>query len=62
MLARFLRVLRLLTVLAGGHRALALENLALQQQLAMYRRTRPRPAARWAERLFWVGLRRLWTD
>jgi len=55
-----IRVLRLLTVLAGGHRALALENLALRQQLAMDRRTRPRPAARWSDRLFWVGLRRAW--
>jgi len=42
MLARLLHVLRLLTVLAGGHRALALENVALRQQLAMYRRTRSR--------------------
>ena len=61
MFARLLRALRLLTVLAGGHRALALENLALRQQLAMYRRTRPRPAARGADRLFRVGLRRAWT-
>ena len=62
MLARLLRVLRLLTVLAGGHRALALENLALRQQLALYQRARPRPTIRWADRLFWVGLRRAWTD
>ncbi len=62
MLARPLRAVRLLTLLAGGHRALALENLALRQQLAMYRRTRPRPGLRWSDRLFWVGLRRAWTD
>lgn len=62
MLAHLLRVLRLLTVLAGGDRALALENLALRQQLAMYRRTRPRPATQSSDRLFWVGLRRAWTD
>ena len=62
MLARLLRVLRLLTVLAGGHRALALENVALRQQLAMYQRARPRPTIRWADRLFWVGLLRAWTD
>ena len=62
MLARLFRVVWLLTVLAGGHRALALENLALRQQLAMYRRTRPRPAIQWSDRLFWVGLRRAWTD
>jgi hypothetical protein len=58
MLARLLRVLRLLTVLAEGHRALALENVALRQQLAMYQRARPRPAVRWSDRLFWVALRR----
>ena len=62
MLARRLRVLRLLTVLAGGHRALALENVALRQQLAMYQRARPRPAVRWSDRLFWVALRRAWMD
>jgi hypothetical protein len=62
MLARLLRVLRLLTVLAGGHRALALENVALRQQLALYQRARPRPAVRWSDRLFWVALRRTWTD
>ena len=62
MLARFIDGLRLLTVLAGGHRTLALENLALRQQLAMYTRTRRRPAIRWSDRLFWLGLRRAWSD
>ena len=62
MLARLFRVLRLVTVLAGGHRALALENLALRQQLGMYRRARPSLTIRWADRLFWVGLRRAWSD
>ena len=46
MLARLIRVLHLLAVLVGGHRALAIENLALRPQLAMYQRTRPRPAVR----------------
>ena len=62
MLARLRRVLRLPTVLAGGHRALALENVALRQPLAMGQRARPRPAVRWADRRFWVGLRRVWPD
>jgi len=62
MLACLLRVLRLLTVFAGGHRALAIENVALRQQVAMYRRIRPRPTVRWSDRLCWVGLRRGWTD
>src|SRR5439155_22271704 len=33
--------LRLLPFLCGGHRQLALENLALHQQLAVYKRTAP---------------------
>jgi hypothetical protein len=32
--------------LIGGHRQLALENLALRQQLAVYRRTIRRPKLR----------------
>ena len=62
MLARLIRVLHLLTVLVGGHRALAFENLALRQQLAMYQRTRPRPPVRWSDRLFWIGLYRAWPE
>src|SRR5215204_6055257 len=57
MVARFIDVVRLLIVLASRHRTLVLENLALQQQLAVDRRTRPRPAIRWSDRLFWIGLR-----
>ena len=49
MIGRFIRVLRLLIVLAS-HRSLALENLALRQQLAMYRRTRPKLATRRSDR------------
>ena len=53
---------RLLIVVASRHRSLALENLALRQQLAVYRRTRPKPMMRWADRLFWMGLRAAWRD
>jgi len=56
-----LHLLRLLPFLLGGHRQLALENLALRQQLAVYKRTAPRPKLRPADRLFWAGLARLWT-
>jgi hypothetical protein len=38
-----LHLLRLLPFLVGGHRHLALENLALRQQLAVYKRSAPRP-------------------
>src|SRR3989449_1269409 len=61
MITLFLHLLRLLPFLCGGHRQLALENLALRHQLAVYRRTKPRPKLRTMDRLFWVGLARVWT-
>src|SRR5262245_44442633 len=60
-LLRLLRLLRLLPFLVGGPRQLALENLALRQQLAVYKRTAPRPRLRTTDRLLWVGLARVWT-
>ncbi len=56
-----LHLLRLLPFLVGGHRHLALENLALRQQLVVYKRTMPRPKLRTTDRLLWVGLARVWT-
>jgi transposase InsO family protein len=50
-----------LPFLFGGHRQLALENLALRQQLAVYKRAIIRPPLRRADRLFWIGLARIWT-
>ncbi len=61
MITLLLHLLRLLPFLCGGHRQLALENLALRHQLAVYRRTKPRPKLRTMDRLFWVGLARVWT-
>jgi hypothetical protein len=60
MITLLLHLLRLLPVLFGGHRQLALENLALRQQLAVYKRMITRPRLRRTDRLFWVGLARLW--
>ena len=54
-------MLRLFPILCGGHRQLALENLALRQQLAVYKRTMARPKLRRSDRLFWVWLSRVWT-
>jgi putative transposase len=51
---------RLLPFLVGGHRHVALENLALRQQLAVYKRTIRRPKLRTTDRLLWVGLARVW--
>jgi hypothetical protein len=61
MITFLLELLRLLPFLVGGHRQLALENLALRRQLAIYKRTAPRPKLRTMDRLFWVGLARAWT-
>jgi transposase InsO family protein len=41
---------------------LALENLALRQQLAILRHKAPRPRLRRADRAFWVSLARIWED
>ena len=62
MLAWFIHLLQLLTALASPHRALALENLALRQQLGMLRRTRSKPPVRWFDRVFWIALRRTWPE
>jgi hypothetical protein len=43
MLAALLVVLRSCALICGGHRAVALENLALRHQLAVFKRTVQRP-------------------
>src|SRR5438094_4015134 len=61
MITFMLRLLRLLPFLVGGHCQLALENLALRQQLDVYTRTMARPPLRRTDRRFWVVLARVWT-
>src|SRR5207253_6406465 len=60
MVTLLLHLLRLLPMLCGGHHQVALENLALRHQLAVYRRTAPQPKLRTTDRLFWVLLARVW--
>jgi putative transposase len=60
MITLLLHLLRLLPFFCGGHRQLAIENLALRQQLAVYKRTAPRPRLRPTDRLWWVLLARVW--
>jgi len=43
------------------HRDLALENLALRQQLAIFKRRHPRPRLLSTDRLFRVWLSKIWT-
>ncbi|MGB0579694.1 MAG: transposase [Limisphaerales bacterium] len=49
-----------LKTLRSDKAEVALENLALRQQLLMLQRQRPKPKARLVDRLFWVVLSRLW--
>jgi hypothetical protein len=60
MITTLLHLLRLFPFLCGGHRQLALENLALRQQLAVYKRTAKRPKLSRRDRLFWVWLSGVW--
>jgi hypothetical protein len=62
MLAALLVVLRSLGLICRGHRAVALENVALRQQLAVFRRTVRRPQLRPRDRLFWVLLAKTWPN
>src|SRR5438270_6654448 len=60
MVTLLLRLLRLLPLLCGAHRHVALENLALRHQLAVYKNTVTRPKVHRSDRLFWLALSRVW--
>jgi hypothetical protein len=60
MIALLLHLLRLLPLLCRSHRHLALEDLALRQQLVVYKQTLRRPKLHPSDRLFWVCLSRVW--
>ena len=53
-------ILLLFRALFRDRSRLALENLALRQQLAVLRHQSPRPRLRRADRVFWVNLARVW--
>src|SRR4029450_10780749 len=60
-----LTILRLLCLIPTALRLrseLALENLALRQQLAVLNRQQRRPKLRRSDRLFWLLLSRFWAD
>ena len=62
MLTALIVLLRTMGLLCRGHRAVALENLALRQQLAALTRTRQRPQLRTRDRLFFIALAKSWRD
>ena len=59
MLTFLLAVLAYVSALVSSRHRLALEAVALRQQLAVYKRKQPRPKLRPSDRLFWVVLRRV---
>jgi len=60
MLEFLLLFLRCLFAGFQSHSGLLLENLALRHQLAVLKRQARKPKLRSADRLLWVGLRRIW--
>jgi hypothetical protein len=60
MLRLILNVFHLVRSVFRSHSELAIENLALRQQLAVLKAKRPRPGLTLLDRIFWVSLRRLW--
>ena len=48
--------------LLHSRRSLMIENLALRQQLAVFKRQHSRPKLAVADKLFWVVIRRFWAS
>src|SRR3954447_17435521 len=61
MTAIYAMLVYLRAFLIARHR-LALEAVALRQQLAVYKRRQPRPKLNGFDRLFWVVVRQIWTN
>jgi hypothetical protein len=54
--------IRFILLILGGQKQVALENAALRQQLAVFKRNVPRPKLNNRDRLFWIGLYMIWED
>src|SRR5689334_22241204 len=62
MLNSFLLTIRFLIFVVSGHKQVALENIALRHQLAVFTREKKRPRLRDRDRLLWIALKKVWTD
>ena len=62
MLAFLLGLFRLVWLCRKGHHGVFLENLALRQQLSIYKRKHKRPRLVERDRWFWITLSVLWKD
>jgi hypothetical protein len=60
MLRSLLLAIRFLILVFTGHKQIALENIALRHQLAVFTREKKRPRLRDRDRLFWITLKKLW--
>ena len=60
MLKLIMVVIRFVILVFGGQKQVALENAALRQQLAVFKRDVKRPRLHRRDRLFWIGLRTIW--
>ena len=61
MTALFAMLAYLRAFVIARHR-LGIEAVALRQQLVVYKRKQPRPKLNRFDRLFWVVVRRIWTN
>src|SRR3989442_12543576 len=62
MLNLIMLVVRFVILVFSGQKQVALENTALRQQLAVFKRDVKRPRLHRRDRLFWIGLRTIWKD
>ena len=62
MLNSLLLAIRFLILVFSGHKQVALENIALRHQLAVFTREKKRPRLRDRDRLFWIALKKLYKD
>src|SRR5215472_9844968 len=53
---------RFVILVLGDHRHVALENVALRQQLSVLKRHNKRPRMERRDRLFWIALRTIWKN
>ena len=62
MLGFLLSFFRMVWLFGKDHRGVVLENLALRQQLSIYKRKHRRPRFANRNRWFWITLSVLWKD
>src|SRR5438105_3571259 len=62
MLNAILFLFRMILLILGGYEQIALENLALPEQLTIFQRSVRHPKIRTTDRVFWVCLRKVWKE